>query len=220
MATDTLIIACEVLRNQIEALEKMDHDIVFLEQGLHRSPQSLKQTLQETIENQPNYNVILLAYGLCSNAIIGLKARTSQTLVIPRIDDCIGISMGSRAKYYKEFKNNPGTYYFTKGWIEADSDPLQDYYACIPRLGQEVALWASQESIRHYTRACLIKTRDENIEEAKYVNHFADFFKLKYEEVEGSLNYIYQLFNGPWDDNFVVVKDGQEVSFNMFQSLE
>lgn len=217
MATNALVIACEVLRYQIEVLGKIDHDIIYLQQGLHRSPHLLQQNIQETIEKNKNYDTLLLAYGLCSNAIIGIKSNPTQTLVIPKVDDCIGISMGSREKYYDEFENSPGTYYFTQGWIEAGSDPLKDYYACIPRYGEETALWAACESIKHYSRACLIKTKGEKTEEIEYVRSFADFFKLKYEEIEGSLDYLQKLIKGPWDDNFVIVKNGQEITFKLFQ---
>ena len=217
MATNTLVIACEVLRNQIETLGKIDYNIVYLKQGLHRSPSLLHQNIQDTINKNKDYDVFLLAYGLCSNAIIGIKSSPFQTIVVPKIDDCIGISMGTRKKYYNEFGNNPGTYYFTKGWIEADSDPLKDYYACIPRHGEETALWAARESIKHYSRACLIKTKGENINDIEYVRNFAEFFNLKYEEIEGSLDYLKKLLYGSWDNDFVIVKNGREITFMLFQ---
>lgn len=217
MKTHTLIIACEILRYQIEALGKIDHDTIYLQQGLHRSPNLLHQNIQETIEKNNNYEVILLAYGICSKAVIGIKASPSQTIVVPKADDCIAISMGSGKKYYEEFKNNPGTYYFTKGWIDAGSDPLKDYFACIPKYGEKAAHWASCESIKHYSRACLIKTKGENLEDIEYVRKFADFFKLRYEEMEGSSDYLQKLLDGPWEDDFVIVENGQEIAMELFQ---
>jgi hypothetical protein len=92
----TIIIACKVLQKQIEQLGEVPYDVIYLEQGLHRYPNVLTEKLQEAIAASERYNTILLGYGLCSRAVIGLQAAPHQKLFIPRIDDCIGISMGNK----------------------------------------------------------------------------------------------------------------------------
>ena len=57
------------------------------------------------------------------SGVIGLVA-THCRLVIPRVDDCIAIFLGSREEYGRQVASEPGTYYLTKGWIEAKDDPL------------------------------------------------------------------------------------------------
>ena len=135
----TIVIACNVLKNQIESIGASDYDYVYLEQGLHRTPNTLRTELQSEISKASTYERILLGYGLCSRAVIGLRAGLNQTMILPRIDDCIGLSLGYRSKYYTEFDQNPGTYYFTKGWVEAAEDPLKEYYRTLEKYDEETA---------------------------------------------------------------------------------
>jgi hypothetical protein len=53
---------------------------------------------------------------LCAKATVGLKTG-NRTVVIPRVDDCISIFLGSVASYFQH--QEPGTLYLTKGWIES-----------------------------------------------------------------------------------------------------
>ena len=71
----------------------------------------------------PKVGTIILGYGLCSRAVVGLRAE-GCTLVVPRVDDCIAIFLGSGDAYRTQHCSEPGTYYLTKGWIEAGDAPL------------------------------------------------------------------------------------------------
>jgi hypothetical protein len=214
-----LLIGCEVLRHQIEAIGAVNHKFLYLEPGLHRNPDKLRQELQKVIDNSGDYSTLLLGYGLCSRAVAGLQAAPHQRLVVPKVDDCIALSLGSRHRYCQEFKERPGTYYFTKGWIEAAEDPLKEYHKSVAKFGEELALWAARECLKHYQRAVLIKTGEEELADSReYVHNFAQFFNLQYEEMEGSLDYLQQLLFGPWDDGFVVVEGGMPVKEEAFSA--
>ena len=63
------------------------------------------------------YDAILLGYGLCNNGIAGLRAPTIP-LVVPRAHDCMTIFFGSKERYLEYFQQNPGTYFYTSGWLE------------------------------------------------------------------------------------------------------
>lgn len=213
----TIIIACKVLQKQIEQLGEVPYDVIYLEQGLHRYPNVLTEKLQEAIAASERYNTILLGYGLCSRAVIGLQAAPHQKLIIPRIDDCIGISMGSRKSYYQEFAAHPGTYYFTQGWVEAAEDPMKMYYEILEKYDEETAEWTTQDYLKHYERTVFIRNSESGEEEAKaYARKFADFFKLSYAEMDGSLEYLKKLIFGPWDENFVIIEGGQPLQDEMF----
>lgn len=212
----TMVIACNVLKEQIESIGVTSYDYVYLEQGLHRTPIILKETLQREISNAKTYDRILLGYGLCSRAVIGLKAGVHQTLIIPRIDDCIGLSLGYRSKYYTEFMQNPGTYYFTKGWIEAAEDPLKEYYRTVEKYGEEIAEWTASEILKHYRRTVLIRTQENEELSKEYVRGFAKFFNLRYEELTGSLEYFRKLLLGPWDEDFVQIQNGSSLEDHLF----
>lgn len=215
----TLLIACKVFQKQVEQIGS-PHDVIYLEQGLHKYPKVLAKELQEAIDASKQYKTILLGYGLCSRAVIGLRAASHQKLVIPRIDDCIGISMGSRDCYYEEFSAHPGTYYFTQGWVEAADDPLRRYYEILERYDEETAEYTTRDNLKHYKRTVFIRNADTGEEEAKaYAQKFAEFFHLAYEEMNGSPVYLKKLIFGPWDDNFVIVEGEQPLQDEMFQDI-
>lgn len=213
----TLLVSCAILKNQIERLGPIDADVIYLEQALHMTPDKLREQLRNIIESSCMYKTILFAYGLCSNALIGLRSGENQRLVIPKIYDCIALSMGSRERYLAEFRKNRGTYYFTSAWVKVAKDPLKEYRGNIEKYGEEDAAWIAREMLRHYTRAAFIKTAEWQDEAAvNYVKQFADFFKLEYVEVEGGDTYLKNLINGRWGDDFIVVENGGETTSELF----
>lgn len=212
-----LLIGCDVLKNQINKLGANDIDFVYLEQQLHRSPEKLRENLQNQLRESVQYETILFAYGLCCNALLGLQCAPNQRLIIPKVDDCIALSLGSREKYFCEFNKNSGTYYFTCGWVDEGRDPYNEYLRCIEEYGEEDAKWIACETLKNYSRAVLIKTDESKDVSAKiYVQKFADFFELNYDEVEGDDRYLRKLVYGPWDDEFVIVQPGQTTNSVMF----
>jgi hypothetical protein len=47
--------------------------------------------------------------------------------VVSKVDNCIAIFLGSEKAYKAQFRTEPGTYYLTKGWIEAGDSPFDEY---------------------------------------------------------------------------------------------
>jgi len=85
-------------------------------------------------------------------------------LLIPRADDCIAILLGSYQAYLKEFNDNPGTYYLTKGWLESGSDPLKEYRQVRDKYGAENAEWIMDQQYQHYNRLVLVAHTQEDLE--------------------------------------------------------
>src|SRR5574342_643081 len=105
------VIACATVIE--EMLPHLPADIPYevLDFGLHLRPQELKRVLQEKIDKASQHSdVVVLGYGLCSMAVVGLRATTA-TLVVSRSDDCIAIFLGSCAAYKQQASQEPGTYY-------------------------------------------------------------------------------------------------------------
>src|SRR5512136_861391 len=95
----SLVMACATVMEELLPImpEGMDHKV--LDFGLHINPQNLRIALQENIDSvQGQYETIILGYGLCSLALVGLKASGCR-LVAPKVDDCIALFLGSRAAY-------------------------------------------------------------------------------------------------------------------------
>ncbi len=216
MASRIKLIACGALKHEIEAVGPKDIDVVYLDQGLHRVAERLRQELQKEIDRSTNYNCLLLGYGQCSNGTVGLVARDA-VLVIPRVDDCISLFMGSRDLYREEFKKAPGTYYLSKGWIDAATDPLKEYYSYKEKYGEETAAWVMKEQLKNYSRVVLIHTDGDPGEKyRRHAREFARFFDLNYEEMVGSLKMLCQLLNGQWSHGFLTIQPGETIQEEFF----
>jgi hypothetical protein len=70
------IIACQVVIEEMLPLLPQGVDYETLDFGLHVNPDKLKKTLQEKIDaSRKERGTILLGYGLCSRAVVGLRSE-------------------------------------------------------------------------------------------------------------------------------------------------
>jgi len=213
----TKVIACATVIEEMLPLLPPGVEHQVLDFGLHVNPESLKRALQDAIDaSAPQTDTIVLGYGLCSQAVVGLRAN-GCTLVVPRVDDCIAIFLGSGAAYRQQHHVEPGTYYLTKGWIEAGDGPFAEHDRLVVRYGQEKAAWVTQQMLKNYTRLVLINTGQYELEHYRaYARRTAARFGLRYEEIPGSTTLIRNMVYGPWDDEFVVVPPGQTIRYEDF----
>jgi hypothetical protein len=211
------VIACAtVIEEMLPFLpNNVPHEI--LDFGLHLRPDELRRVLQQKIdEASPHADALLLGYGLCSMAVIGLQARTAH-LIIPRTDDCIGIFLGSCAAYKEQAKREPGTYYLTKGWIEVGDTPFNEHEELVKKYGEERALRMTRLMLKNYRRLAFIDTGQYEIDRYRsYAIKTAEAFGLRFEEIEGSPALVKKMVNGPWDDEFVVVEPGTTIRYTDF----
>ena len=215
----TKVIACATVIEEMLPLlpAKMMYEI--LDFGLHLNPANLRDTLQSTIDAaSANADTILLGYGLCSMAVVGLTA-TNCTLVVPRVDDCIAIFLGSRDAYKQQHSQEPGTYYLTKGWIEVSDTPFEEYKRLVERYGEARARRMIKLLLKNYTRLAYIDTGQQDQDRYRqYARDTAEEFELRFEEIDGSDSMVQKLLFGPWDDDFVVTQPGQTMSYTDFKT--
>ncbi len=213
----TLVMACATVIEEMLPLlpPGMQHQVFDF--GLHVNPAKLRRTLQDAIDAvSGQYDTIILGYGLCSQAVIGIWA-THCTLVVPRVDDCIAIFLGSRAAYRAQSQAEPGTYYLTKGWIEVGDSPFAEYDRMLERYGRERAERIIHLMLANYKRLALINTGQYEMERyCAYARRTAERFGLRYEEIEGSNDLVKKMIYGPWDDDFVVISPGGVIEYEHF----
>ena len=215
--TRTKVIACATVVEEMLPLMPPGMAYQVLDFGLHVNPESLKRALQDAVDGSvPQAETVILGYGLCSQAVIGLQAN-GCTLVVPRVDDCIAIFLGSGAAYRREHRAEPGTYYLTKGWIEAGDGPFAEHERLVARLGQEKAEWVTHQILKNYTRLALINTGQYELDRYRaYARRTAEQFGLRYEEIKGSTALVRKMVYGPWEDGFVVVPPGGAIGYQDF----
>ncbi|MBC8497028.1 MAG: DUF1638 domain-containing protein, partial [Chloroflexi bacterium] len=210
-----VVIACQVFQSLLEELipDGMAEHFTFLDYGLHRVPDKLTWTLQDTLDQVEEPSLIILGYGLCGNGLKDIKARR-HTLIVPRTDDCIAILLGSYKKYIQEFEATPGSYYLTKGWLESGSNPLQEYQKYQEKYGDDDAAWIMDQQYQHYERLLFVAHTTEDLEkyrpQAQEVAEYCQRWGMRYEEILGSDHYIRRLIEvaaalDKADDEFVVI---------------
>lgn len=217
------VIACRVVVEELAPFLRQGVEVQTLDFGLHRRPEGLRAALQEAVDAAgPGVGAVVLGYGMCSGAVVGLRAGRCP-LVVPRVDDCIAIFLGSRAEHRRQLGAEPGTYYLTKGWVEAGDGPFAEYEPMVKRWGEERARRLMGTLLKHYTRLAFIRTGNEaDLGPAReYAGAAAARFGLRYDELEGSPELVRRLVDGPWDDEgFVVVPPGETVPFEAFCAAE
>ena len=211
-------IACATVIEEMRPFLPLNAKTEVLDFGMHVSPEKLKESLQRAINSAGReVRTVVLGYGLCSNAVVGLKA-SDCTLIIPRVDDCIALFLGSTATYLKESKKEPGTYYLTKGWIEVSDTPFEEYVRMKERYGKERAERIMHLMLKNYKRLAYIDTgRSDQESYRAYAQKTARKFNLCYEEIPGNTALIRKMIHGPWDEEFVVVQPGETVMFADFK---
>lgn len=206
-------------------------DVSFIELGRHAQPDELRTCLQEEInatdKNEIQYDSILLLYGLCGNALNGLRAGKIP-LVIPRAHDCCTILLGSREAYIKYFGDNPSTPFSSTGYMERGEYflrtgdegmqivPGEGFEEYVEKYGEENAryIWESM----HPAHSCEIPPVFIDVPETGGLGHkerFRDEMEEKGTDIsilDGSLRIIENLVSGEWDENdFLRVESGQKI---------
>lgn len=215
----TKVIACATVIEEMLTMMPEDFDHQVMDFGLHINPEKLKVALQDAIDTDNQaYDVLILGYGLCSQAVIGLEARNC-TLVIPKVHDCISIFLGSGKEYEKQIQLEPGTYYFTKGWIEVGDTPFHEYQPMVERYGMEKADRMMKLVLKNYRRLAFINTGLKDLEKYRaHTKESARKFGLYFEEIQGKNDLVRKMLYGPWDDEFVMIQPGEKITYKDFFS--
>jgi hypothetical protein len=208
---ETKIIACATVAEELRQLGVGEGDLITLDFGLHAEPDKLRETLQAEIKAVKGEADILLGYGLCSYAVVGLVSY-SHRLVIPKVDDCIALFLGSREEHLRRLAEEPGTYYLTKGWVEAADSTISELNRLVERYGEKKAFLVAKLMLANYKRVALINTGNYRMEQYRdFARGMAEIFELRFEEIPGSNRMLLKMLQGEWDGEFLVIDPGIEV---------
>ncbi len=223
----TVFLSCEVLKGLVGVTPKtrLGPEPLFLDAGLHATPKLLHAQVQEQIDRIEEPSVIILGYGLCGNGLHDIRAG-KHILIIPRMDDCIAMFMGGREAYLAEHEKEPGTYYLTKGWLQAGTHPLGEYRGYVEKYGMETAEFVMDQQYRHYRRLVFVANHQADLdgfrEQALEVAEFCERWGMVYEEILGVADFLLALEDTlagsePVDDKFIVIKPGETLKQELFR---
>ncbi len=226
------LIACNVFqREACHVLADTPHvvDPDFLDLGAHIHPARLRNLMQERIEAADNatipYEAVVLLYGLCGNAVVGLRAGCAR-LVIPRAHDCATLLLGSRSRFADIFGECPSRPFLSAGYLERGSesvrppgshsaDEASTYEAWVEQYGEDNAqyLWQTLYEPQDDLPTLFIDTppvRHADLEPRLAATPRNDGRPI--ERIEGNLRLIRQAIHGDWPEaDFLHVPPGQRI---------
>lgn len=212
------IIACDVMKEELAAINSEGAvDYEYLPMGLHDFPEKLRTELQAAIDRSPGYDMVILGFGLCGNAMRDIVASHCR-LVIPRVHECIPLFFGCKKTYDEIRQGNPGTYFLTGGWTEDERSTLKEYARVSEKFGPEEAREIFDMLYKSYNTLMFVSTCHPRLDSAReYAKKVAAFLKLDFTEAKGQVTGLEKLVNGPWsDDEFISVDKGAVVSEEEF----
>lgn len=202
----TIILACNTIRNELErTLQKTNciYPVLWVESGLHLVTNSLRRRLQEELDRISGVGRVLLAFGFCGNAVVGLKSGDYK-LIFPRVDDCITLLLGSRENRQRSGLGG-GVYFLTKGWLEGEANIWKEYNAVLKRFGPEKTERIFNIMLAHYKFLGLIDTGTGDFQDLlPEAREISDVLKLELLMLQGTDRYLKNLLVGPWDDEHFV----------------
>ncbi len=211
----TVAIACNTLKDEVMMTAnelEVAYPILWIESGLHQTPQKLNHGIQRQIDNISNVDNIVLLFGSCGNSLLGLKSREAR-IIFPRVDDCISMFLGGNERK-KEWESQGHSYYLTKGYLENEANIWTDYTYSLARYGEDRARKLMRVMLKHYDRLRVIETGaydlDPFIDETRDI---AAKLELDHEVVKGSLDILYKALRGDWDRDFVIINPGETVEY-------
>lgn len=229
------LISCRVFERELELLAasaRTELRIQYLEMALHEKPGAqLRAALQEAVNAVPRdqFDAVALGYGLCNRGLVGLQAG-SVPVAVPRAHDCLGILLGSSARYLAELHQHPGTYFQSAGWIEhlpadrtlrplaagTDSVFSANKEELVARYGEENAQFLLEELAnftKHYKRLAFIATPVAGAPgHERKAGDIARQQGWQFDRLPGDLGWLRRLVDGEWNEGeFLVLKPGERI---------
>jgi len=120
------IVACDILKPEIEFLTKDDPDFVvreYLEFALHEYPQDMKARIIETVNRyEGQVDAVFLGYATCQS-LDGVVESLKVPTVMLQGADCIDVLLTTE-EYTNEKRICAGTWFISPGWAEQGVDGL------------------------------------------------------------------------------------------------
>lgn len=232
------LIGCKLMQREIASVIATTPnfvDVTLMRQDYHQTPEVLRDILQAEIDEIDNneskhtndlkmndIDAIVLCYGLCSNAVLGLHSK-KYPIVIPKAHDCSTLLMGSKEAYKEFFDESGGSYIYSRGWLELG---INEGEMKLERLRAEYMkkfededtveylLEMEKEMLKNYDTAAFLNWPGFTPPEfEEQVIKIAKDHNWKYKKIDGNNSLLKDLVDGNWDESrFITVKPGEEIA--------
>ena len=213
------VIACNTLKHEILHIaqeEGIALDIVWLESQLHNVPKQMVPALQEALDAVEDADIVLFGYGNCGNTVPGLKTGDFE-LIIPRLDDCISMLIGSQSKR-QAYSAEYSSLFQTMGWMDTGHNIIEEYEKMVESHGEEMAKFVYDSMYAHYKYMTFLDTGLYSVPELmETLEPMCEMLGLEQRTIPATLEWVKMLICGPWpEDHFVHVPPHSTVPADAF----
>ena len=176
--------------------------VQVLELALHSRKKILQQALVDAAAALSTHvDALLLGYGLCGNALEKhdeLLADAGVPIFIPMdedhpVDDCVGLLIGGRERYYEEQCKVAGTFFMIPGWTYHWRRMFEQQFG-------NTSVDIFKEMFKHYERSLMVTTPTMPLEEMeKNSAEFNEKFGFRTETCKGTLGILHETWNSAKD---------------------
>ncbi len=231
------LIACKALYRELSLISATCEnfvDVTYMRQGLHDTPDLLRDALQKEIDlidggddvhtfkspySKRDFDAILLGYGLCANGVVGVGSK-KYPVVVPRAHDCITLFLGSKEAYKEYFDAHSGTFWYNASWIENAHMPSEQsdkemFEVYAEKYGEENARFLlDAEMTENYNRGAYVKWDELDFPQyEQYTRDAAAYRGWEYDCVQGGSGLLRDFIGGNWGEGrFLVVPAGSKIA--------
>lgn len=216
----THLIACEMLRDEVElamARTGIEYPTIWLDKGLHDTPEKLRASLQDKIDQLDKYDTILLAMALCGGALDGISCGHAR-LAVPKFDDCIRIILSLEPGMRNAA--DARSLYYTRQWLDSAGHLTRQQEQYLEKYGEKKTKKIMRLMLANYKSCRMVDTGAYDMAQWEdRARADAAALNLEYGTQQGSVRVLEKLLRQEFDEEFLVVAPGETLTQRMFLNI-
>ena len=216
----THLIACEMLRDEVElamARTGIEYPTIWLDKGLHDTPEKLRASLQDKIDQLDKYDTILLAMALCGGALDGVSCAHAR-LAVPKFDDCIRLILSLEPGMRNAA--DARSLYYTRQWLDSAGHLTRQQEQYLEKYGEKKTKKIMRLMLANYKSCRMVDTGAYDMAQWEdRARADADALGLEYGTQHGSVRVLEKLLRQEFDEEFLVVEPGETLTQRMFLDI-
>lgn len=196
----TVVLACQSLQNEVKLAMKRANftlPLVILEENNHDVPTLLRENIQRKLDTLTQYDRVILAFGTCGGAMVGLKTGNFE-LILPRVDDCLSILMGSMERRQEVLEGGFGIF-LTDRWLLHEKNMRSELDRIEKRYSPEQAKKVIAVMYGKFDSLNVIDTGAYDVPSIlPQTKALAQRLNLTHRIQQGTTAYLEELLTGPW----------------------
>lgn len=216
---NAVILSCQTLTAYVQKAQEAcgtDFPVIELDRQYHVEQEKMRRHIMETLQQLPDeIDTVLVAMGFCGGSWQDVSC--AKTIVLPRIADCVALSLTTPEQYAPDLKEPGHMYLFGDG--ETGFSVTAIYDNLYQEHGKVMADIIFNQYFENYYHLDIIDNGLYDCYDPEYVAKAqgeADRIHAQLDFVPGSNLLLEKLVSGVWDHQFLVVAPGVNITQSLF----